>query len=96
MEPSFDGETCTVYCHGVSLSGGTITEPSWTDLDEDQVYCGSCHSVPPTENHPMVTDDFCENCHPFYGGPENHDLHIDAFLNLGRRVVGRVVDESGA
>jgi len=32
--PRYDGTTCSgVYCHGATLSGGSLITPSWTGLD---------------------------------------------------------------
>jgi predicted CxxxxCH...CXXCH cytochrome family protein len=57
-----DAETCSsVYCHGSTLDGGTVPEPVWTDVDTDQIGCGSCHGKPPVENHPNMYD--CHSCH---------------------------------
>lgn len=77
-----EDSTCRVYCHGVTLSGGAVTEPSWTIVNGSQVFCGSCHGLPPTEEHPQVSVDSCESCHPFFGGPDNHELHVNGILEL--------------
>lgn len=51
--------TCTTWCHGAS-------EPVWTRVGEGEVYCGSCHGVPPAsaphEADMQLTD--CAGCHP--------------------------------
>lgn len=44
-------QTCSaVYCHGATLTGGSITAPSW--IGTSQALCGSCHgstsAAPPT------------------------------------------------
>lgn len=39
-----------VYCHGATHVGGTNTVPLWTVVDGSQVYCGSCHQIPPHED----------------------------------------------
>ena len=60
--PAWDGATCTgVYCHGETLSAGTETTPAWTVVDGSQAACGTCHGLPPTDNHPASTD--CAACH---------------------------------
>jgi len=55
--PTWDRETATcsdVYCHGggTTLSMDTspekITALIWNDPTSQQVFCGSCHGVPPT------------------------------------------------
>lgn len=38
-----DQNTCTVYCHGSSIGGGTLAKPQW-DSGLQQV-CGNCHGV---------------------------------------------------
>ena len=37
--------TCSVYCHGPTLTGGSATTPAWTQTDGGQKACGSCHGV---------------------------------------------------
>ena len=39
----------TSYCHGASplLGGGAVAAPGWTRVDGSQVFCGSCHGLPP-------------------------------------------------
>jgi predicted CxxxxCH...CXXCH cytochrome family protein len=37
--------SCNVYCHGSTLSGGTISAPVWTTTDGSQKACGTCHAV---------------------------------------------------
>lgn len=49
------------YCHGATLSGGSLINPTWQTGDEDQAACGTCHSLPPNQNHPA--DAACERCH---------------------------------
>jgi predicted CxxxxCH...CXXCH cytochrome family protein len=75
--------TCTgVYCHGASLSGGTLTAPVWTQVDGTQAYCGSCHSTPPEDGH--TTSTACENCHSsVYDGSSFVDLslHVNGTVN---------------
>ncbi|GFO66581.1 cytochrome c [Geomonas limicola] len=42
--------SCSIYCHGSTLSGGSTTRPQWTG--SGQALCGSCHgasaTTPPT------------------------------------------------
>ena len=56
--------TCRgVYCHGAAQGDGTRDEPIWNRTDGSQVFCGSCHAIPPTlPQHPDRWD--CEFCHP--------------------------------
>ena len=51
--PTWNGDTCTNWCHGAKLTGGTLTEPVWTRYDVSQAYCGNCHGVPPPAPHPQ-------------------------------------------
>jgi len=65
--------TCnSTYCHGVTVdvagSVGAIKNPNWTG-GSSQVFCGSCHGVPPASPHIQVdtTTGFgvCNPCHSF-------------------------------
>lgn len=38
-----DQNTCSVYCHGTTLGGGSLAKPTW-DSGAHQV-CGNCHGV---------------------------------------------------
>jgi len=51
--------TCGTWCHGSSL-------PVWTRVGEGEVYCGSCHGVPPagTPHQPDMQLTDCVDCHP--------------------------------
>jgi predicted CxxxxCH...CXXCH cytochrome family protein len=63
--PSIDlaSTTCSgSYCHGATLSGGTLTAPVWTQVDGTQAACGTCHALPPTTGHPAASN--CYFCHP--------------------------------
>jgi predicted CxxxxCH...CXXCH cytochrome family protein len=60
--PAWSGTSCSgVYCHGVTLSGGSDTSPVWTKVDGSQTQCGSCHGMPPTGDH--TTSTACAACH---------------------------------
>lgn len=61
---TWNGTTCTAYCHGRSEWGGTHTTPTWTQVDGTQATCGSCHGAPPPPPHPAVADNNCAACHP--------------------------------
>jgi predicted CxxxxCH...CXXCH cytochrome family protein len=61
--------TCaSTYCHGATLasSPGTLKNPVWTG-GASQVYCGSCHGVPPPPPHVQVSTaggfGVCSPCH---------------------------------
>ncbi len=69
--PAYDGAagTCSVYCHGATLSGGSSPRPLWTRVDGSQAQCGSCHGVPPaalpSPAHPSyLLQAPCVGCHP--------------------------------
>lgn len=62
--PSFDGATCTNYCHGSTLVGGSLTTPLWTKVDGTQAQCGTCHALPPPFPHPSPEGASCAECHP--------------------------------
>jgi predicted CxxxxCH...CXXCH cytochrome family protein len=62
--------TCTNYCHGITLFGGSDTTPQW-NLGSSQAACGTCHGLPPTRavgasQHPPVQGGVtaCSTCHP--------------------------------
>jgi predicted CxxxxCH...CXXCH cytochrome family protein len=56
------GATCANYCHGASLTGGSLTSPVWTRVDGTQAACGTCHGAPPPSPHPSSAT--CNTCHP--------------------------------
>lgn len=72
--PSFDhasGTCATVYCHGGGARAardttvGLIRAPLWTGGTTPQVYCGSCHGLPPRDGvHPLALPlTACVGCH---------------------------------
>lgn len=72
--PTWNRETATcqdVYCHGGGDQMGLDTTPDliremvWNDPFRQQVYCGSCHGVPPTTpiHQSIVGIDRCGDCH---------------------------------
>jgi predicted CxxxxCH...CXXCH cytochrome family protein len=67
--PVWDRQTAscaTTYCHGggTRLAGdtspGRLVAPVWTQ--GGQVFCGSCHGIPPSNHAPMTLGD-CVSCH---------------------------------
>jgi len=86
-QPVFNGTSCSaVYCHGGRLSGGTQVQPNWTQVDGTQAACGTCHGLPPTEDHPKMSD--CSMCHGCVAGPdgqiraEGAPYHINGEVNM--------------
>jgi predicted CxxxxCH...CXXCH cytochrome family protein len=80
--PVWNGTTCSnVYCHGGTLSGGTVAAPSWTG--PGQVACGSCHGLPPTLSHTSSPD--CAGCHGYDAGTFDAALHLNGTVD---RVAG--------
>ena len=94
-------ETCTnSYCHGDTLhqvdpatqqivpgAGGTLTQPTWTQVDGSANQCGACHGTPPPAPHPQNTD--CGQCHPsmnpgdFAANKISYpELHIDGKVEV--------------
>lgn len=53
--------TCSTYCHGATLAGGTQREPLWTRVDGTQTGCNACHGFPPPAPHPQSSA--CAACH---------------------------------
>jgi predicted CxxxxCH...CXXCH cytochrome family protein len=83
--PSFNPSnlTCSsTYCHGSTLSGGSLVAPIWNG-GSSQVVCGSCHGIPPASPHPSVGPTVsCGDCHPGYTRTTvNVDLHVDGVPN---------------
>ncbi len=86
VSPSWDrnAETCAnVYCHGSTLEGGTLTDPTWTVVDGTQADCGTCHGAPPPATHPQMSD--CSLCHP-----DTVDGNGDILVDGGFHVNGTV------
>ncbi len=79
---AFDGNTCTVYCHGVTIDGGTLKTPTWTTVNGSQAQCGTCHSLPPGGSHPV--NPACNTCHAAViaadGGWVDPSLHVNGIV----------------
>lgn len=83
--PTWNGTSCSnSYCHGATLSGGSLTSPVWSTVNGSQAACGTCHGLPPGPPHPI--QDNCENCHSAVvdatGNIINTALHIDGNVDL--------------
>jgi predicted CxxxxCH...CXXCH cytochrome family protein len=81
--------TCSNYCHGTTLTGGTNTAPRWTTVDGTQQRCTSCHGLPPPtaahaqdpQTNPTPTD--CKACHAGYTTTSVvKETHIDGLVNV--------------
>jgi len=86
LEPEWDrneNKCSNTYCHGVTLSGGNITEPEWTKVDGTQSACGTCHGIPPSRPHPGNPN--CWMCHP-----ETVDESNEIIVAAGRHVDGEI------
>lgn len=81
VSPTWNGNTCTVYCHGASLPGGSASRPVWTRVGDGQTTCEGCHGNPPPAPHPPVSPGECAPCHP---DPRADDRHVDGTLDLAR------------
>lgn len=96
--PSYDRPTCAGnYCHGGGASLGADQSPAkldtlnWTRDAVGQVFCGSCHGIPPqTSSHPSpVESQTCASCHATsvdaFGNilfEEGRTLHMDGTVDL--------------
>jgi len=79
--------TCTNYCHGATLPGGSLTKPNWTVVNGTQAACGTCHGVPPPSPHPAATLTQCSGCHSGTVNPDGTinvagGLHIDGTVEI--------------
>ncbi len=84
FKASFDGTSCSVYCHASSLPGGSVAKPSWTKVDGTQAACGACHGLPPGGSHPKTGT--CSLCHTetvdASGAIKNRALHINGKVEV--------------
>jgi predicted CxxxxCH...CXXCH cytochrome family protein len=73
-------QSCVVYCHGSTLTGGTNTAPVWTVPFAGAV-CDDCHGFPPPPPHPV--SEACSDCHP---SPLDGEIeqHVDGELQVFR------------
>jgi predicted CxxxxCH...CXXCH cytochrome family protein len=82
----WDGVACSNnYCHGSTLSGGTVTSPRWTDVSGSASQCGSCHGAPPPPPHTTNTN--CGACHQSMTGATDltitdPSLHINGSVEV--------------
>jgi predicted CxxxxCH...CXXCH cytochrome family protein len=94
---SFDSVslTCSNYCHGATLTGGSKTQPVWTKVDGTQARCGACHGDPPSSGQhvlhaaPNWNHISCGVCHPTgYSigvvGPAVVPIHVNGVVNMNQ------------
>jgi predicted CxxxxCH...CXXCH cytochrome family protein len=84
--------TCSVYCHGSTLSGGTATPPTWTTTDGSQKACGACHGVTPatapvTGSHTRHAKDNAIACATCHGAHDNRD-HVNGSVEWNFTALG--------
>ena len=79
--PTWTGATCTNYCHGATLVGGTAKAPTWIG-GATQAACTSCHGLAPANAYHTRTDLACGACHTGYTATTvNAANHINATLD---------------
>lgn len=85
--PSFTKATqncSSVYCHGSTLEGGTVSAPQWT---VPLTACNSCHGIPPQSGYhsthlPKVQ---CAECHDGYTNASvKKETHVNGTRNANR------------
>jgi len=73
--------TCTTYCHGATLAGGTQKTPLFTDTTGAARACGACHGAPPPAPHSTSTA--CGSCHTGYTATTvNPATHVNGTLDV--------------
>lgn len=98
--PEWDRDTATcgdVYCHGggsLADADGFVQEPVWTAVGQGEVFCGSCHGIPPVDaiHEPDWDVTRCNDCHPsvdsnggiVYTGPadDRTTAHMNGEIDL--------------
>jgi predicted CxxxxCH...CXXCH cytochrome family protein len=79
VKPTWDGQKCAdVYCHGATLTGGTLKTPSWTDTSRAAGACGACHALATPDGKTGVD---CSPCHPTTVGKDGKLLPRGTHLN---------------
>jgi predicted CxxxxCH...CXXCH cytochrome family protein len=76
--PSWNGAalTCSNYCHGATLAGGSDITPTWNVVNGTHAACGACHGVPPPAPH--AASSACGGCHAGYTSTTvNLTTHVD-------------------
>jgi predicted CxxxxCH...CXXCH cytochrome family protein len=93
--------SCSVYCHGSTLTGGAAPTPSWTG-GPSQAACGSCHgasaAAPPTTGGHLVHAGAaglalgCEQCH----GAHPDSRHVSGRVKWDLTLTGGKYQSAGA
>jgi len=83
--PTWDGQTCSnTYCHGATLEGGTLKNPSWYDDTGAPGMCGACHRMTDPQGN---ADADCHSCHPTSVDAAQQLLergtHINGTIDMG-------------
>ena len=100
--PSYNGSTCSNYCHGSQLpyrdTTGTHRNPSWSapfmpaTLTTSTVLaaCGGCHGFPPSSatGHPVVSATMatCKTCHANVNA--SYTGYADVFVDKTQHING--------
>lgn len=71
------GTCSSIYCHGAFTGGNQSHRLIWNRVDGSQVYCGSCHGLPPSSPHHQVEDVLCYRCHLY-----SLNTHINGRVDL--------------
>lgn len=90
LMPHYDYErqVCSsVYCHGATRSGGSLTTPKWSDRSGKADQCGSCHGAPPLPPHIQHLDRTdCHLCHTETAAPDGtiakRNLHVNGSIEV--------------
>jgi predicted CxxxxCH...CXXCH cytochrome family protein len=76
--------TCSNYCHGQTLFGGSNLKPKWTQVDGTQAACGTCHGLPPPAPH--SPSNACSSCHDTVAADDvtiaKPAQHVDGKVNV--------------
>ena len=83
-QPVWNGKTCSgTYCHGATLTGGNLKEPSWFDTSGEPGRCGACHRITDPTGDP---DADCSSCHPTSIDADRFLLpqgtHINGYIDM--------------
>jgi hypothetical protein len=99
--PTYSNGTCSNYCHGATLSGGTDKTPSWNQTNYlpatlTPAACATCHGFPPsTSAHtnlqtPTGFPTSSCGCHPNLRstGTTYADIFVDKSIHIDGKLDG--------